>query len=171
MRAARGAPQLEAGQPAEGDQCLTDGASGSVHEYALASLHPCRTVQKLVRGRPAQDQRGGLRRIDARRHAGKVVSPERAIGGIRPDHRHIGHAVAKLKAADAIAKLIDFPDHVIAHHEGRPAAHRLRIEVAPDQDVGVLETRGEHADPHLTSPGRRQRSVDHLQPIRARRSA
>jgi hypothetical protein len=31
MLAARGAPQLESGQPAEGEQCLTDGAGGSMH--------------------------------------------------------------------------------------------------------------------------------------------
>jgi len=165
MHAARSAPQLEAGQPAEGEQCLADGAGSPLHERALASLDPGRAVQELVGGRPAQDQRGGLSRIDPRRHAGKTVSPERAIGGVRPDHRHIGHAVAELKAAHAVTELIDFPDNVIAHHEGQPATHRLRIEVAPDQDVGVLQTRCEHADPHLTAAGRGQRSVDHLQPI------
>ena len=40
MRAARSAPQLEAGQPAEHEQRLTDGARGSLYERALASLHP-----------------------------------------------------------------------------------------------------------------------------------
>ena len=45
MRAARSAPQLEADQPAEDEQCLTDGAGGSVDEHALASLHPCRAVE------------------------------------------------------------------------------------------------------------------------------
>ena len=44
MLAARGAPQLEAGQPAEGEQRLTDGAGGPMHEHALASLHPGRAV-------------------------------------------------------------------------------------------------------------------------------
>jgi hypothetical protein len=44
MLAARGAPQLEAGQPAEDEQRLTDGAGGSMHEHALASLHPGRAV-------------------------------------------------------------------------------------------------------------------------------
>ena len=44
MLAARGAPQLEAGQPAEDEQRLTDGAGGSMHEHALASLHPDRAV-------------------------------------------------------------------------------------------------------------------------------
>jgi hypothetical protein len=38
-------------------------------------------------------------------------------------------------------------------------------EVAPDNDVGVLQTRGEHADPHLAPPRFRQGSVDHLQPV------
>ena len=37
--------------------------------------------------------------------------------------------------------------------------------MSPDRDVGVLETRGEHADPHLAAAGRRQRSVNHLQAI------
>src|SRR5262249_23741788 len=36
VRAARGAPQLEAGQSAEHEQRLTDGASGSLHEHALS---------------------------------------------------------------------------------------------------------------------------------------
>jgi hypothetical protein len=44
VRAARGAPQLEAGQPAEHEQRLADGAGGTLHERALASLHPGRTV-------------------------------------------------------------------------------------------------------------------------------
>jgi hypothetical protein len=38
--------------------------------------------------------------------------------------------------------------------------------VAPDQDVGVLESRGEHADPYLAGAGYGQRSVDHFQPVR-----
>jgi len=41
----------------------------------------------------------------------------------------------------------------------------LRIEAAPDQYVSVLQTRGEHADPHLAPAGRRQGSVSHIQPI------
>ena len=45
-----------AGQPAEGEQRLTDGAGGSVHEHALASLYPCRAVEELVCGRPGQDE-------------------------------------------------------------------------------------------------------------------
>jgi hypothetical protein len=88
-----------------------------------------------------------------------VVSPERTIGGIRPDHCHIGDAVAKLKADDAIAELIDFSDDVITHHEGRPPVHRLRIEVTPDQNVSVLQPRGEYADPHLARASRRQRDA------------
>ena len=130
---------------------------------ALASLHPGRAVQELVGGRPAQDQRGRLRRVDARRHAGQVVSPERAIGGVGPDHRHIGHAIANLKAAHAIAELIDFPDDIIAQHERRPVEHRLRVEVAPDHHIRVLHPRGEHADPHFAPAGRRQGRGDHLQ--------
>ena len=94
-------------------------------------------------------ERRRLRRVDARGHAGQIFGAERAIGGVRADHRHIGHAVAELKAAHAIAELIDFPDDIIAHHERRPAEHRLRVEVAPDHDVGVLDAGGEHADPHL----------------------
>jgi len=49
---------------------------------------------------------------------------------------------------------------------GRPEAHRLRIEVAPDQHVRVLQTRGEHADAHLAPAGHGQGSVHHLQPTR-----
>jgi hypothetical protein len=61
----------------------------------------------------------------------QVAGPERAIGGVRPEYRQIGHPVAKLKAAHAITELIDFPDDIIAQHKRRPAAHRLRVEVAP----------------------------------------
>jgi hypothetical protein len=43
-------------------------------------------------------------------HASQTISPERAIGGLRPHHRH---AVANLKVAHAIAALIDFPDDAI----------------------------------------------------------
>ena len=166
MLAARGAPQLEAGQPAEGEQRLTDGAGGPMHENALAPLRTGHPVEELVRGRPAQDQRGRLRRVEARRHAGQAVSPKRPIGGVRTDHRQIGHAVANLKAAHAIAELIDFPDHIISEHERRPAGRSLRVEVTPDQHVGVLHARGEHAGPHLAPAGRRQGSVDdHLEPV------
>ena len=63
VRAARGAPQLKAGQPAEHEQRLADGAGGSVHEHALSSLHPGRAVKELVCGRPTQDQRGRLCRM------------------------------------------------------------------------------------------------------------
>src|SRR5262249_46253719 len=45
--AARGAPQLEAGQPSEHEQRLTDGAGGAVHEYTLASLHAGGAMQAL----------------------------------------------------------------------------------------------------------------------------
>jgi len=106
---------------------LTDGARGSLYQDALARADAGSAVQELVRGRPAQDQRGRLRRVEARRHAGQAVSPQRTIGGVRPDHRHIGHAVANLKVAHALAELIDFPDHVVAHYERRPEAHRLRV--------------------------------------------
>jgi hypothetical protein len=41
----------------------------------------------------------------------------------------------------------------------------LRVEVTPDQHVGVLETRSENANPHLVPAGRRQASVDHLKPV------
>jgi hypothetical protein len=39
------------------------------------------------------------------------------------------HEHANLKAAHAIADLIDLPDDVVAHHERRPETHRLRVEV------------------------------------------
>jgi hypothetical protein len=37
--------------------------------------------------------------------------------------------------------------------------------MAPYHHVGVLHARSEHADPHLAPASRRQRSVDHLQPV------
>ena len=101
----------------------------------------------------------------ASRPAGQAVSPERAISGVRPYHRQIGHAVPNLKAAHAIAELIDFPDNIISQHERRPVGRSLRVEMATDQYIGVLHARGEHANPHLAPAGRRQRSVDHLEPV------
>ena len=53
MLAARGAPHVDAGQPTEDQQGLTDGAGGSMHEHALASLHSGRAVQELVCRHPA----------------------------------------------------------------------------------------------------------------------
>ena len=80
---ARGAPQFQAGHPAEHEQRLTDGTGGSMHEHTLSLLHMARTVKKLVCGRPAQDHRGRLRRVDTRRYADQIVRPERTIGGVR----------------------------------------------------------------------------------------
>src|SRR5262249_59352505 len=40
MLAARATPQLEAGEPAEGEQRLTDGAGGSLHHHPPPSLPP-----------------------------------------------------------------------------------------------------------------------------------
>jgi hypothetical protein len=70
-----------------------------------------------------------------------------------------------------VADLIDFSNHVIAHHERRPAPRRLWVQVAPDQHVGVLQARGKHVDPHLASAGRRYGSVDHLQSVGIAESA
>ena len=78
---------------------------------------------------------------------------------------------ANLKVAHAITDLIYLPDHVIAHHERRPEAHRLRIQVAPDQHLGVVEARGEHTDSYLAPADARQGSVDHLQPLRITEAA
>jgi hypothetical protein len=105
------------------------------------------------------------RRIDACRHADQMVGSQRTIGGVRPDHGHIGHALAEREAAHAIPELIDFPDDVIAHYERRPKQHRLRVQMSPDRDVGVLEGRGEHSDTHFAPTGYRQGSVDYLQLI------
>jgi hypothetical protein len=87
------------------------------------------------------------------------------MGGVGPEYRHISHTVASVKAAHAIAELIDFPNDIIAHHERRPVGRSLRVEMAPEQYIGVLQTRSEHADPHLASAGRRQGSVDDFEPV------
>jgi len=119
-------------------------------------------VQELVRGHPAEDQRGGLRRVNANRHLGQVARLERAIGSVRPEHRHVSHTVAKPKPAHAIAELINFPDYIVAHYKRWPAGRGLRVEMTPDQRVGVFKARGEYADPYLARTGRWQRDVDHL---------
>jgi hypothetical protein len=111
-------------------------------------------MKKLVGRRPAQDQRGRLGRVDVRRHQRHVVGLERPIGGIRTEDRHIGHAVADVKASHAGAELIDFPDDVIAHHEGWPATYPW-VDMTPDRHVGVFHAGSERADPHLAPAGRR----------------
>jgi hypothetical protein len=112
-----------------------------MHQHARSSLHLRSTVQQLVRGHPTQDQRGRLRRVKARRHRGQMACLKRAIGGIRSEHRHVGHAVAQLKSAHAIAELIDFPDDIVAHYKGWAAGGSLRVEMATDQCVGILNAR------------------------------
>src|SRR6516164_606885 len=103
-----------------------------MHQYALSSLHSRSAVQELVRGHPAQDQRSGFRGVDARRYRGQVACPERAIGRIGSEHRHVGHTVAKLKSAHAIAELIDFPDDIVANYERWASGRCLRVEMASE---------------------------------------
>jgi hypothetical protein len=124
-------------------------------KHTLTALHPGGAVQDLVGGRPAQDQRGRLGCIDACRDPGQVADRKRAIVGVRSNYRHVGDAVAKLKIAHAVADLIDLPDNVIAHHERRPQPHRLRVQMTPDQHLGVVKARSEDAYPYLAGPLRR----------------
>jgi hypothetical protein len=165
MLSASGAPHFEARHSAENDQRLPNGACGSMHENALSSPHPGRAMQELVCGGPAQDQGGCLGRVNASRHAGQVLGLERAIDRVRADHSHIGNAIANLKSADAIAELIDFSDKVITHYEWWPAGRSLRVEVTPDQRVGVLQARREDTDSHLALARFRQWNVDHVEAV------
>jgi hypothetical protein len=103
-----------------------------MYESALSLLHSGRAVKELVCGCPAQDQRDCLGCIETDRHTGEVAGAERAIGGVRTNHRHIGNAIAKLKSAHAIAELIDFSDEVITHYKWWSAGRSLRVEVTPD---------------------------------------
>ena len=64
---------------------------------------------------------------------------ESAIGSIRSEHRHVRYTVAKLKSGHALAELIDFANDVVTHYKGWPARCSLRIEMAPDQRIGVLK--------------------------------
>jgi hypothetical protein len=50
------APQLKPGHATEYEQRLADCTRGSVHKYALPSLHLRSAVKELVRGHPTQDQ-------------------------------------------------------------------------------------------------------------------
>jgi hypothetical protein len=79
---------------------VADGANGSLHELARSSVRSSwHAVVKLrISG-------SGLRRVDTRRHEGQVAGPECSIGSVRSKHRHIGHAVAEMKAAHAAAEL------------------------------------------------------------------
>jgi hypothetical protein len=96
---------------------------------------------------------------------------QRAIDGVRSEHRHVRHALAELKSRDALAELIDFADDVVAHHKGWAARSSLRVEMTPDQRVGVLKAAGEHADPHLARTCARQGSIDQLQTLRTAEAA
>jgi hypothetical protein len=101
----------------------------------------------------------------AGRHASQVGGPECPIRGIRPDHRHVGHAVANLEALDALADLIDLPDDVLPHHERRLESQRLGVEMASDQHLSVVQARSEHADSNLGEAGSRRGGVDDFQPV------
>jgi hypothetical protein len=57
----------------------------------------------------------------------KLVGPERAADGPRPDHCHIGHAVAKLKAAHAMAELMRKIEMLFAHLKRNLNFRRLRL--------------------------------------------
>jgi hypothetical protein len=77
----RGAPQLEARQTAEHEERLTDGARGSLHEYALASLHPCSAVEPA--GTRSSSSRSAWPPLAGSRPAATRTtrsSPKRAIG-------------------------------------------------------------------------------------------
>jgi hypothetical protein len=139
MLRARGAPQLEASEIAKHEEGLAHGAGRAMHEHALTAPHPGRPMKQLIRGRPAQNQRGRLRDVDAGGNTGQIFCAECAISGVRSDHRQIGHAIADLKAVHVITELVDFPDDVIAHHERRPEEHRLRVDVTPNHHIGVLD--------------------------------
>src|SRR4029078_6978942 len=110
------------------------------HKHALTSPHLGCPVKKLIRGRPVQNQRAVHTRVSASWHAGEVAGPERAIGGVRAQNGHIGDALADMMVAHAISELIDFTYNIIAQHECQSLPHCLRVKVAPDHYVCVLET-------------------------------
>ena len=142
MRAMRGAPQLESGQSAELEQRLADGTVGSLQEHALVSLHPGRAVKEAgMRASSSRSVRPPTE-VDARRHPGQAVTPERAIGGVRPEYRHIGYPVAQPKAAHTIVELIDFPDDIIAPRSlTRPHLQPPPISQTASGSTAVLEYR------------------------------
>jgi hypothetical protein len=83
---------------------LADGGGGPRDEPRRRRIG----LGRLQAHRAVRSDRGRLRCVDARRHTLEIVSPKRAIGGIRSEHRHVGHLIAKPKAAYAITQLIDF---------------------------------------------------------------
>jgi len=141
---------------------LAESPGGALDKHTLSSLDLGCAVKQLIGGRPAQDQCGGLRCINGRWHTSEVAGTQRPVAGIRADHGHIGHTLAKLKSTHAIAKLIDFPDDIIAKNERRSQSRGLRIDVTADRHVCVFHTRGEHADSYLASAGHRQWRVNNL---------
>ncbi len=162
MRTARGAPELEARHFAEHKECLPHGAGSALHEHGLAALHARLAVQQLVRRHPAQDQRRRFCRIDVRGYANEIAGLQRTIGGIRANDGQIGDALANLKAAHTLAKLIDFANDIVAEHEWRATKHRLRVNMAPDHNFGVLDAGGEHSNPYLATTDSRHERVGDL---------
>jgi len=134
-------------------------------KHSLAFLYPGKAMEKLIGCGPAQDQGCCFCDVDACGHAGQILGPERAIGGVRADDCHVGYAVARLEPSHTFAQLIDLADDIIAQHERRLQSYRLEIEMTPDHDIGVHDARGEHAHPHLARSGRWHGGLDHLESI------
>lgn len=161
----RGPPEFETGHLSERKQCLTDRASGTLDKNALTRTYLGRTVEQLVRCRPAQDQRGRFCRIDPSWDASHAIRSEGTIRYVRTENSHIRYSIADLKTAHSLPELIDFPYDAITQHERGPTMHP-RVKVSPDCHVSVFQARGENADSHFIPTGRRHGCVYNLQLIR-----
>jgi hypothetical protein len=117
--AARRGPYLEPRELSERNECLPDRARCPEHEDALAGLHLGLPVKELVGGRPGEDQRGCLRRIDPDRYAYQVVCIEVAVPSVRARNGERSDTVADAKTNGCRAHAIDIPHHVVTEHEGR----------------------------------------------------
>ena len=159
----RGAPQLESGQSAELEQRLADGTVGSLQEHALVSLHPGRAVKEAgMRASSSRSVRPPTE-VDARRHPGQAVTPERAIGGVRPEYRRLPGRPAKSRSHHRRADRFPRRHHSteIANPTSFAAAANLANRVRQHCGTGISTDRdilGSNGRRNTLKEGRRRRS-------------
>ncbi len=122
--------------------------------------NPRNPMQELIRGRPAQDQRRSLCRVDAWWHANHTVRAERSIPRVRTRHGQIGNAVTDRERRDVCPDLTDLAHDVVPEHQRRFLA-KPRVLPFADDDVRELHARSEHAHAHFVRPDDRHGLLDH----------
>ncbi len=160
------APDLAARQLPEHHQGLPHGARRADDEQPLARRHLGVAMQELVRGRPAQDERRGLGRIQRRIDRRDAIGLQDAELRVATRGRQVGDALADPQRLDTRAEADDLPDEVVAEHERRLV---LQVGIAPlaQHDVGELNARGQDLHQHFAGPGLGDGGLGHDEPLRA----